>query len=123
MNIIACRQCRHVRTLSHCLQIWSRAPQWPKGQLVERRSRNPKMQVQIPLKTANFLFSFAVPDLYESSKQLASYRRTNKWNDVKLEHGCFHDDSIFGHFQVYGKFRNIPCAPEFDVEAIYGHRH
>ena len=32
MNIIACR---HVRTLSHCLQIWSRAPQCPKGQLCE----------------------------------------------------------------------------------------
>ena len=32
------------------------------AQLVERRSRNPKMRVQIPLETTNFSLSFAVSD-------------------------------------------------------------
>ena len=32
------------------------------AQLVEQRSRNPKMQVQIPLETTNFPLSFAVSD-------------------------------------------------------------
>ena len=49
------------------------------------------------------------------------YRRTKEWKDVKLEHACLDDDSIFGHFRTNGKFGNIQCAPEFDVEAIYGH--
>ena len=40
---------------------------------------------------------------------------------MKLEHACLDDDSIFGHFRTNGKFGNIRCAPEFDVEAIYGH--
>ena len=41
--------------------------------------------------------------------------------DVKLEHACLDDDSIFGHFRANGEFGNIRCAPEFDAEAIYGH--
>ena len=32
------------------------------AQLLERRSRNPKMRAQIPLETTNFSLSFAVSD-------------------------------------------------------------
>ena len=38
-------------------------PRWLDiAQLVERRSRNPKMRVQIPLERTNFSLSFAVSD-------------------------------------------------------------
>ena len=40
---------------------------------------------------------------------------------MKLEHACLDDDFIFGYFCTNSQFGNIQCAPEFDVEAIYGH--
>ena len=38
-------------------------PSWLDSQLVERRSRNPKMRVQFPLETTNFSLSLAVSDI------------------------------------------------------------